>query len=201
MGMGEPLDNIDAVFRSLRILVEPHGLYLAQRRLSISTAGHADGILRLARELPGVNLALALHSTDEAKRQSIMPITKTWSLATLKNALREYLSSGGRGLLLQYLLAEGFNDSQDDAHQLIEWSRDLKAKVNLIPFNPVECDFPIPLRAPSSDNVQRFKDALHHAGLRVMLRISKGQDIGGACGQLAADNFVNNKKSRNLTRD
>jgi 23S rRNA (adenine2503-C2)-methyltransferase len=177
MGMGEPLDNVDAVADAVGILASPYGLALGWRRISVSTAGHLDGIEAISARIPGVRLALSVHSVDDAKRSKIMPINRRWPLATVIARLRELRAD----VLFQYTMIQGVNDSLEEAAALVALTRGLDAKVNLIPLNPVG---PSRLVAPSADAIQAFRDVLHHAGVRVMVRYSKGQDIAAACGQL-----------------
>jgi 23S rRNA (adenine2503-C2)-methyltransferase len=177
MGMGEPLDNTEAVADAVRILVDPYGLALGLRRVSVSTAGHLDGIERISALIPGVRLALSVHSVDDAKRSRIMPINRRWPLAEVVARLRALNSD----VLFQYTMIQGVNDSTEEAERLVELTRGLDAKVNLIPLNPVG---PSRLVAPAAEAIQAFRDVLHRAGIRVMVRYSKGQDIAAACGQL-----------------
>ncbi len=177
MGMGEPLDNADAVADAVEILANPYGLGLGLRRISVSTAGHLEGIEKISARIPGVRLALSVHSVDDAKRSKIMPINRRWPIAAVIARLRELRSD----VLIQYTMIQGVNDSLAEAQGLIELTRGLGAKVNLIPLNPVG---PSRLAAPPAEAIQAFRDVLHKAGLRVMIRYSKGQDIAAACGQL-----------------
>ncbi len=182
MGMGEPLDNVDAVADALSILTDPYGLALGLRRISVSTAGHLEGIERLVALVPNVRLALSVHSVDEQKRSKIMPINRRWPLASVISRLKELRPEGnGIPVMLQYTMIKGVNDSVEEAARLVELMRGLEAKVNLIPLNPID---PTRLVAPSPETIQAFRDVLHAAGVRVMVRYSKGQDIAAACGQL-----------------
>ncbi len=180
MGMGEPLDNVDAVIKALRILTEPHGLSMARKRLSVSTAGHLDGMRQLFREMPNVSLALSLHATDDALRSRIMPINKRWPLAEVFAFLRQH-DWGKNSLLVQYTLISGINDQLKHAAALVDLLAGLPAKVNLIPFNAFGASA---FKGPDAAVVERFRDVIHARGVRVMVRFSKGQDIAAACGQL-----------------
>ncbi len=181
MGMGEPLDNAGAVIQALQILTDAYGLALGPGRISVSTAGHLDGIEQLITEMPQVRLALSVHSTDEAQRSKIMPINRRWPLHEVLARLRTLLGPDGSPVLLQYTMIQGVNDTPAEAAALVALTRGLNAKVNLIPLNEVGASR---LVAPSAERIQAFRDVLHHAGLRVMVRYSKGQDIAAACGQL-----------------
>lgn len=184
MGMGEPLDNIDAVIPALSILSNPYGLAIGLSHISVSTAGHLEGIERLYAALPKARLALSVHSTEDVQRSRIMPINKRWPLTTVLARLREILGPDGPPVLLQYTLIAGVNDRAVDAERLALLSQGLNSKINLIPLNVVG---PSRLTAPSPEAVQAFRDALCSHGLRVMVRYSKGQDIAAACGQLVVE--------------
>ena len=181
MGMGEPLDNVDAVVEAIRILTDPYGLALGLGRISVSTAGHLDGLARLLDALPSARVALSVHSVDDQKRSKIMPINRRWPLADVVAFLRERLGPTGQPVMFQYTMIRGVNDSLEDAAKLADLTTGLDAKINLIPLNEVSASR---LSAPSPEQVQAFRDVLHARGIRVMVRYSKGQDIAAACGQL-----------------
>src|SRR5690606_23699257 len=125
MGMGEPLDNVNVVADALRILTDPYGHLLGIRRISASTSGHVDGLEALARQIPGVRVALSVHSTDESKRSRIMPINRRWPLATVMAKLAELFGEDGRPVMLQYTMIAGVNDDLGEARRLVELSRGL----------------------------------------------------------------------------
>ncbi len=181
MGMGEPLDNPEAVGKAITILVDPFGMNMAKRRISVSTAGHLEGLHTLLSIHPDVRLAISVHSAFEAERSKIMPINRRWSLTELFNTLRHLPTHRENGLLLQYTLISGVNDSIDHARQLVSLVKGMNVKINVIPLNPVG---PSRLKSPEVERVEFFRNEIYQAGLRVMVRYSKGQDIGGACGQL-----------------
>ncbi len=183
MGMGEPLDNVDAVSDAIAILVDPAGAAIPLRRITLSTAGHLEGLETLVARWPRVPIALSLHSVDERTRSGLMPITERWSLAAITERLARLCVEQRQPIFVQYTLFAGVNDSPTHAEALAAWCQALpQVKVNLIPFNP----FPgSRLSAPDEATVARFRTALHAAGLRVMRRHSKGPDIAAACGQLA----------------
>ena len=180
MGMGEPLDNVESVIKAMAILTDPLGLGLGLARISVSTAGHLDGIERLLAALPKARVALSVHCTDDAKRSRIMPINRRWPLATVLGRLGE-LTRDGAPVMLQYTMIRDVNDTLEEAERLVTLARGLNAKINLIPLNEVSASR---LQAPPPERIQAFRDVLHAAGLRVMVRYSKGQDIDAACGQL-----------------
>lgn len=181
MGMGEPLDNVEAVIDAIQILTDPYGFALGLRRISVSTSGHLDGIERIVEQVPGVRLALSVHSTDNSKRSKIMPINRRWPLATVLERLRQIRMQDQTPIMLQYTMIEGVNDTLAEASSLAAMTAGLNAKINLIPLNHVSTSR---LKAPSPETIQAFRDLLHAHGLRVMVRYSKGQDIAAACGQL-----------------
>lgn len=184
MGMGEPLDNVDELITSIEIMTDPYGLALGLRHLSVSTAGHLDGLKKLLSRVKGVRLALSVHSPDEVKRAKIMPIQKRWPLKDVINYLHGELPANGGSVMLQYTLIAGVNDSLDEAQDLVLIAKRLNAKVNIIPLNTVAVNR---LKSPTQNQVQSFRDVLHHEGIRVMVRYSKGQDIAAACGQLIVE--------------
>jgi 23S rRNA (adenine2503-C2)-methyltransferase len=181
MGMGEPLDNVESVARAISILTNPFGLNLAKRRISVSTAGHLTGMDELLKIHPDVRLAISVHSAIESERSKIMPINRRWPLSQLMEKLRTLPTQQENGLLLQYTLISGVNDSDEHARKLIDLVKDMNVKINIIPLNPVG---PSRLKSPEMDRLESFRDEIYNSGLRVMVRYSKGQDIAAACGQL-----------------
>ncbi len=186
MGMGEPLHNYAAVARALTLLTHPDGLALSKRRVTISTSGLVPEIDRLGRDFGGeVQLAVSLHSPDDAQRSEIMPINKKHPLPELMEALRRYPLPKRRRITIEYTLIRGFNASPTDAKKLSELLRGLPVKVNLIPLNRVEGN---PLEPPSWDDVDAFQAVLRDRGVANFVRRRKGDDIAAACGQLALRN-------------
>ena len=188
MGMGEPLDNVTAVARAITILTDPYGPAIAKRRISVSTAGHLDGLEELLKIHPDVRLAISVHSADPSERSKIMPINRRWPLGDLMDRLRSLEIQQEHGILLQYTLINGVNDSVEHAKKLIALVAGMNVKINIIPLNPVG---PSRFKSPETQSVETFRDEIYRAGIRVMVRYSKGQDIAAACGQLVAD--VKNK--------
>lgn len=181
MGMGEPLDNVDAVARALTILTDPYGAGIAKRRISVSTAGHLDGLDALLKIHPDVRLAISVHSADVVERSKIMPINRKWPLPQLIERLRNLPQQQEHGLLLQYTLINGVNDSVEHAKKLIALVQGMNVKINIIPLNPID---PSRFQAPDSARLELFRDTIYASGIRVLVRYSKGQDIAAACGQL-----------------
>ena len=166
---------------AIGILTDAYGLQMGLARISVSTAGHLDGLKALYQAIPTARVALSVHSVDDAQRSKIMPINKRWPLASVIEFLKGRPAATSRSVMLQYTMIKGVNDSVDEARRLAELARGLDAKINLIPLNEVSASR---LKAPPSETIQAFRDVLHAAGLRTMIRYSKGQDIAAACGQL-----------------
>jgi 23S rRNA (adenine2503-C2)-methyltransferase len=182
MGMGEPLDNYDAVVRAIRILQHPLGADVSSRRITVSTAGVVPGIDRLGREPDlTVNLAVSLNATTDAVRSRVMPVNRVWPLGELFAALRRFPVPRRRRITIEYVLLDGVNDTPDDARRLVELTRDLPCKVNLLAFNPWDG---APYGRPAAEAVATFQAALRAQGLTVTVRVSRGRGVGAACGQL-----------------
>lgn len=199
MGMGEPFNNSDQVFESLRRLMDPEGFALGARHISISTCGIIPGIQRLAKEAPQVNLAISLHAPTQELRSKIMPVAKAYDLNRLMNAIKDYLSHTNRKVMFEYVMLKGINDSTEQAEKLAELLADFPhlAHVNLIKFNRPASNVPIVPRGtrderratmfdPSSQETRRsFANHLKRRGIAVTERVSFGEEIQAACGQLA----------------
>ena len=182
MGMGEPLLNWRAVLPAVNLMLDDLAFGISKRRVTISTAGVAPAIRALAG-VTDVSLAVSLHAPTDALRNQLVPLNRKYPLAELLDACRHYLNSLGerRALTMEYSLLKGVNDSPDQARQLARLLRGLRCKVNLIPFNP----FPgSGFARPASEAVRAFQTALMNAGCSAMLRTTRGEDIGAACGQL-----------------
>jgi 23S rRNA (adenine2503-C2)-methyltransferase len=182
MGMGEPLANYAEVVKTLKILVDAKlGFGYSPRRITVSTVGLVGGIDKLARENLKVNLAISLHAASDDVRSRLMPVNRAFDLETLMAAVRRYPLAPRQRVFFEYVLLEGVNDSADDAQRLARLLRNVRAKVNLIPFN----DWPgSPFRRPPLARILAFQSILLEAGITTTVRWSKGEDIGAACGQL-----------------
>ena len=184
MGMGEPLHNPENVVKALKILSDGEGIAISKRKITLSTSGIVPKIPLVATDI-GVKLAISLHAPNNAKRSQIMPINDRYPLEEVMKACQEYqrLSGHNRFITFEYLMLKDFNDTPDDAHELIELMKKYKigAKFNLIPFNPWPgCSY-----EPSSNNrVRAFSKLLEDAGYEAPIRVARGQDILAACGQL-----------------
>lgn len=182
MGMGEPLDNFEAVIDSIRILMDDHGQNYAGRRITVSTSGVASKIVDLGTLVP-VNLALSLNASADVTRNRLIPINRKWSIESLLEALEAYPLPPRRRITVEYVLLADVNDTQEDARRLRRLLHGLrsKIKVNLIPFNP----WPgASYERPTPERVEAFGKLLRDAHFHVTVRYSKGDDIGAACGQL-----------------
>jgi 23S rRNA (adenine2503-C2)-methyltransferase len=180
--MGEPLANLDAVMRAIHILTDPLGPAFSHRRITLSTAGLAPQMLRLGSATP-VNLAVSLHAAEDALRSELMPVNRTYPLEQLIRACREYPTPPRKRITFEYILLDGINDSPRQARELVKLLHSVRSKVNLIPFNPHEG---APFGRPSDQAVLAFQEVLHKAQMTVIIRESRGADIGAACGQLVA---------------
>jgi 23S rRNA (adenine2503-C2)-methyltransferase len=182
MGMGEPLLNYANVVESVRRITAPDGLNMAPRRITISTAGIAKMIKKLADDDVKANLALSLHAPNDVKRNEIMPINEANSLAALKDALQYYHQKTGRKVTYEYIVFENFNDGLEDAAELYAISKWLPCKINLIEYNPIEN---AAYQNAEADKITAFHKFLADRGVQTNIRRSRGKDIDAACGQLA----------------
>ena len=183
MGMGEPLDNIEALLAALHVLTDTRGLDLARERLTVCTAGHAAGIARLAAlGWKRLNLAVSLNATDDATRSRLMPINRRTPLAELQAALVAYPKRRNFALGVHWCLLPGINDSRADAAGLAAFCAPLgRVMVNLIPYNPGSQPL---TRAPEAAEIERFVGWLQEEHLPVRCRTPRGRSIMAACGQL-----------------
>lgn len=181
MGMGEPLANYEAVLQALRILNAPWGGGIGARKITLSTSGLAPQIRRLADEPEQFRLAVSLHATTDELRSRLMPINRKYALSELIAACQYYRNKKGRVLSLEYVLIAELNDAPQQARQLAALARPLQAKVNLIPYNPVEG---LRWRRPEPAVQEAFLAVLRRHKVPATLRQEKGTDIDAACGQL-----------------
>ncbi len=181
MGMGEPLYNFENVRDAMKIAMDPEGIQLSRRRITLSTSGVVPEIARTAEEI-GCQLAVSFHATTDAVRDTLVPINKRWNIAELLDALRVYPKvSNSERITFEYVMLQGVNDSDEDAHRLIELIRGIPAKINLIPFN----EWPgAPYKRSSNNRIRAFADIIYKAGYASPIRTPRGEDIMAACGQL-----------------
>lgn len=182
MGMGEPLHNLEHVMTAFRLLTDPKGLAIPPRRITVSTSGLVSGIQKLATCHPRPRLALSLNATTDAQRSAIMPVNRAWGLDALATTLAAFPFESGERVTLEYVLLRDHTDSLDDAKRLAAFASRFPAKINLIPFNEHEGTGFLP---PTEARIDQLCRILSQAGLPVMVRRSRGQDVAGACGQLA----------------
>ena len=185
MGMGEPLLNFEPVMESAEIMRDESAYFLSKKRITISTSGLVPQINKLA-ERTDVSLAISLHAADDDLRDIIVPINKKYPIADLLNACKNYLTvhEDKRYVTIEYILIDGINDSMSHARSLSKILSGLACKINLIPFNPFDgCDY----KRSNNRNIEAFKKHLFDKGYITTLRITRGDDIDGACGQLVGN--------------
>mgnify|MGYP006083996355 FL=1 len=181
MGMGEPLYNFENVRDAMKIAMDPEGIQLSRRRITLSTSGVVPEIARTATEI-GCLLAISFHGTTDEVRDKLVPINKRWNLEALLEALRDYPKvSNSERITFEYVMLKGVNDADEDAHRLVQLIKGIPAKVNLIPFNP----WPgAPYERSSNNRINAFAEIIYQAGYASPVRKPRGEDIFAACGQL-----------------
>jgi 23S rRNA (adenine2503-C2)-methyltransferase len=186
MGMGEPMMNYAAVMVAADIMV--HGMQIAARRITVSTAGWVDGIRKMADERRRVKLALSLHSVSDEVRSRLMPVNRRHGLEDILRALEYYYGRTGMRPTYEYIFFEGVNDSPEEIRRLIRFARAVPCKINVIPYHSIAFTHPQGLGAAlrPSLRVEAIVEELRAANLTVMIRSNAGEDITAACGQLAA---------------
>jgi len=182
MGMGEPLLNMPHVLAAIRILADPAGLAVPLRRITLSTVGITPRIEALAQEPVRPKLAISLNASHDEQRTALMPINRKYPLRELLEVCRAYPLRSWERLTFEYVLLEGCNDSDADARRVAGMLGSLRAKVNLIPYNS---GTELPYRPPAFERVLAFQRILIEHGVPTFIRVSRGQDIRAACGQLA----------------
>ena len=181
MGMGEPLDNLDNVSKSVKIFSDIDGLCISTRRQTISTSGLSSQIEKLGKMDLGVLLAISLHAVDDDLRQKLMPINKAYNIESIINAVKAFPIDARKRVMFEYLVMKGINDDQKSAKKLVKLLHGIKSKVNLIYFNPHHGS---EFARPSEKDVVAFQQYLVDHGVLCTIRQSKGLDISAACGQL-----------------
>jgi 23S rRNA (adenine2503-C2)-methyltransferase len=199
MGMGEPLDNYDETLKAVRILIEPWGFAFGARRVTVSTSGITPKILEFVKAVDGrVRLSVSLHSSIDEVRSSLVPINRRYPLKELMSALRRIEQALKREVTFEYTLIAGVNDSEEEAEGIAILAKPLRAKINVIPYNPIA---EYPHKAPTPEAAEWFCDQLERRGLRVTLRKTVGRDIDAACGQLRLDRMSKRGDSGLVPRD
>jgi 23S rRNA (adenine2503-C2)-methyltransferase len=181
MGQGEPLLNYDATMAAVRILLDPKGVALAPRHVTLSTSGIVPGIERLGREKIRPSLAISLNASSDEQRNALMPINRKYPLDVLLDACRRYPLRPREYFTFEYVLLGGVNDTPEDARRVVRLIAHIRAKVNLIPWNPGN----LPFHAPTQESIEEFQRILVDKGVPAFVRYSRGQDVFAACGQLA----------------
>lgn len=198
MGMGEPLYNFENVRDAMKIAMDPEGIQLSRRRITLSTSGVVPEIARTAQEI-GCMLAVSFHATTDEVRDTLVPINKKWNIEALLDALREYPKvSNSERITFEYVMLHGINDSDEDAHRLMKLIEGIPAKINLIPFN----EWPgAPYKRSSNNRIRAFSDIVHKAGYASPVRKPRGEDIMAACGQLKSETERVRKSRRQIEAD
>lgn len=182
MGMGEPLLAYKNVLRSVDLITSPQGLGMSPKRITVSTAGIAKMIKKLADDGVKFNLALSLHAAEDTKRNEIMPINEQNNLEILMESLEYFYENTKGRISYEYIAFKNFNDKIDDAKNLLKLCRSFPVKVNIIEYNPVEG---VKFSKSDEQRVDRFSEFLRKKGVMATVRRSRGKDIDAACGQLA----------------
>jgi 23S rRNA (adenine2503-C2)-methyltransferase len=193
MGMGEPLYNYDNVAAALKIVMDPEGLSISRRKITLSTAGVVPMIRRCGAEL-AVNLAISLHAVRDEIRDRLVPLNRKYPIADLLDACRSYPgASNARRITFEYVMLRGVNDSPADARELVRLIAGIPAKVNLIPFNP----WPgAPYECSTDTAIAAFSDIVFAAGYSAPVRTPRGRDIFAACGQLKSASVKRRRSER-----
>ena len=194
MGMGEPLYNFENVRNAMKITMDPEGISLSRRRITLSTSGIVPEIARTAKEI-GCLLAVSFHATTDEVRNKLVPINKKWNIAALLDALRAYpkLSNSER-ITFEYVMLKGVNDSNADAKRLVQLIKGIPAKINLIPFN----EWPnAPYQRSEWTRIKEFANIIYKAGYASPIRTPRGEDIMAACGQLKSTTKKTHKATAN----
>ncbi len=187
MGMGEPLDNMENVVKAVKIFSDPDGFSISPRRQTISTSGLSKQIERLGKMNLGILLAISLHAVDDELRERLMPINKAYNIASVLDAVRNFPIDARKRVMFEYLVIKNLNDDIKSAKKLVKLLHGIKAKVNLIYFNPYPNS---PFDRPGEKQMLDFQSYLREHGVTCTIRQSKGLDISAACGQLYEKKYI-----------
>lgn len=182
MGMGEPMENYDAVVKAIEIFHAEEGFNISQRRITVSTVGVVEGIQKLAKEPVKVNLVLSLHAPNQHIRKKIIPYARKYPFEEVLLAMEDYSKKTKRDITYEYTLMSGINDRPQHAEELAQLLSGKQCTVNLIPYNPVDG---LKLQRPKREAIECFREILEASGINTTWRYTKGKDIAAACGQLA----------------
>ncbi len=191
MGMGEPLDNLDAVLKSLDILTAPWGFALSPRRITVSTIGITPAMKQFL-ERSEAHLAVSLHSPFDEERQKLMPIQQVYPLKEVLSEIRSWDFGRQRRVSFEYILFGGLNDTPAHVKELARILDGIRCRINLIRFHPIP---DTPLRSPDEESITRFREQLNAKGITTTLRASRGQDIYAACGLLSTKTLAQKEKN------
>ena len=180
MGQGEPLDNYQNVYNAFKLINQ--NLQISTRRMTLSTSGIIPKIYDLANNEIIPTLAISLHGSNHQIREKIMPIEKKYNINDLKKALINFNQKTKDRITIEYILIKDLNDSKNNALELIEYLKDIKCNINLIPYNPINNSI---YQKPDKKTMMKFKYLLEQSGKKVTIRLERGADIDAACGQLA----------------
>ncbi len=181
MGMGEPLDNLDNLVQAIKIIANQNGLSISPKRQTVSTSGIAPKIDKLGILGLGVNIAISLHAVDDEVRNELIPMNRAFNIQSIIEAIKRYPYDTRKRVMFEYLMIKGINDSLKDAKKLIKLLQGIKAKINLIYFNPYPGSI---YERPNEEDMEKFASYLNSKGLLATIRASRGMDISAACGQL-----------------
>ena len=184
MGMGEPLLNLDRVLAAIEALNDRRRFGLGARHITVSTSGVVPGIRRLTALGPQFTLAVSLHAARDPLRDVLVPLNRRWPVAEVVAAARDHSATTGRRISYEVTMIGGVNDTEADATAMVDLLRGDHAHVNLIPMNPVAHT---PWKASPMPVIERFAATLREAGIETTIRRNRGQEVGAACGQLAAE--------------
>lgn len=193
MGIGEPLDNYDAVLKAVRIINDAHGLGIGARHITISTSGIIPAIRKLAQENLQIELSVSLHAANQKLRARLMPIARRYPLQELMQACADYVATTKRIITFEYTLIRDANDSEEHARELAGLLARLPSRVNLIPLSVVP---EFPGQPAPHERIESFRKALSRAGINVTLRRSRGCSFNAACGQLRAFHLTDTNQTR-----
>lgn len=198
MGMGEPLYNLDNVRDAMKIAMDPEGISISRRRITLSTSGVVPEIARAGEEI-GCMLAISFHATTDEVRDTLVPINKRWNIEKLLEGLRSYprLSNSER-ITFEYVMLKDINDSDADAHRLVKLIEGIPAKINLIPFNPWPGS---PYERSTWKRIEAFGDIVNAAGYASPVRRPRGEDIMAACGQLKSETERERKSRKQIAQE
>lgn len=183
MGMGEPMDNLDAVLQAIEVLTAPWGMAWSPKRITVSSIGKMDALKRLLDETK-VHVAISIHSPYPAERRELMPVEKAWPIQRVVDLLRDYDFAHQRRLTFEYIVWRGLNDDLRHADALARLLRGVDCRVNLIRYHALpDSD----LRSASEQTMTAFRDRLNEQGITATIRASRGEDIQAACGMLAGE--------------